>query len=50
MENLMNFLASSIQIQSNHDGVALAQKQKYRSMDQAREPRDELTNPWPTNL
>ena len=33
----MNFLASSIQIQSNHNGVALAQKQKYRSMEQARE-------------
>ena len=35
---------------SNQVGMALAQKHKYRSMEQAREPRDKLTNPWPTNL
>ena len=45
-----NFFASSIQSLSNQVGMALAQKQKYRSMEQAREPRDKLTNPWPTNL
>ena len=39
-----------VQSQSNQVGMALPQKQKYKSMEQAREPRDELTNPWPTNL
>ena len=28
----------------------MAQKQKYRSMEQYRKPRNKLTHLWPTNL
>ena len=35
----------------NHqDSMVLAQKQTLRSMEQNREPRNEPTNVWPTNL
>ena len=30
--------------------VVLAQKQKYRSMEQDRKPRDKPMHPWSTNL
>ena len=40
----MNFLANSMQSYSNQDGMVLAQKQKHRLMEQAREPTDKLTH------
>ena len=33
---------------SNQDNMVLAQKQKYRSMEQNRKPRDKLTHLWST--
>ena len=35
---------------SNQDNMVLAQKQKYRSMEQDRKPRDKPTQLWATNL
>ena len=35
---------------SNQDSMVLAQKQKYRSMEQDRKPRDKLMHLWSTNL
>ena len=35
---------------SNQDIVVLAQKQKYRSMEQDRKPRDKATHIWSPNL
>ena len=35
---------------SNQDNMELAQKQKYRSMEQDRKPRDKPTHLWSTNL
>ena len=32
------------------DNMVLAQKQKYRSMEQDRKPRDKPTHLWSTNL
>ena len=34
----------------NQDSMVLAQEQTLRSMKQNREPRNGLTNVWPTNL
>ena len=39
-------LQTMLQIYSNQDNMVLAQKQKYRSMDQDRKPRDKPTNIW----
>ena len=35
-----------LQSYSNQDSMVLAQKQKYRSMEQDRKPRDKLMNIW----
>ena len=35
---------------SNQGSMVLAQKQKYRSMEQDRKPRDKLTHLWSPNL
>ena len=35
---------------SNQDNMVLAQKQKYRSMEQDRKPRDKPMQLWSTNL
>ena len=35
---------------SNLDNTVLAQKQKYRSMEQEQKPRDKPTQLWSTNL
>ena len=35
---------------TNQDSMVLAQKQKYRSMEQDRKPRDKPTHLWSTNL
>ena len=40
----------TIQSYSNQDSLVLAQKQKYRSMELDRKPRDKPTHLWPTNL
>ena len=39
-------LQTILQSYSNQDSVVLAQKQKYRSMEQDRNPRDKHTNIW----
>ena len=43
-------LQTVIQRYSNQDNVVLAQKQKYRSVEQDRKPRDKPTHLWSTNL
>ena len=35
---------------SNQDNMVLEQKEKYRSMEQDRKPRDKPTHLWSTNL
>ena len=42
----INFRLHTLQSYSNQDSRVLAQKQKYRSMEQARKPRDKLTQLW----
>ena len=37
-----------LQSYSNQDSMVLAQKQKYRSMEQDRKPRDKPTQIWPS--
>ena len=39
-----------LQSYSNQDSIVLAQKQKYRSMEQDRQPRDKPTHLWSPNL
>ena len=39
-----------LQSYSNRDSMVLAQKQKYRSMEEDRKPLDKLTHLWPINL
>ena len=39
-------LQTILQSYSNQDSMILAQKQKYRSMEQDREPRDKPTHIW----
>ena len=39
-------LQTILQICSNQDSMVLAQKQKYRSMEQERKPRDKPTHIW----
>ena len=43
-------LQTILQSYSNQDSMVLAQKQKYRSMEQDRKPRDKPTHLWSTNL
>ena len=43
-------LQTMIQSFSNQDSLVLAQKQKYRSMEQDRKPRDKPTHLWSPNL
>ena len=43
-------LQTILQIYSNQDSMVLAQKQKYRSMEQDRKPIDKPTHLWSTNL
>ena len=40
------WLQSLLQSYSNQDSMVLAQKQKYRSMEQARKPRDKPMHIW----
>ena len=39
-------LQTILQSYSNQDSMVLAQKQKYRSMEQDRKPRDKPMNIW----
>ena len=39
-----------LQNHSHQDSMVLAQKQKYRSVEQNRKPRDESTHLWTTYL
>ena len=41
-------LQTILQSYSNQDSMVLAQKQKYRSMEQDRKPRDKPTQIWPS--
>ena len=43
-------LQTILQGYSNQNSRALAQKQKYRSMEQDRKPRDKPTHIWSPNL
>ena len=43
-------LQTILQSYSNQDNTVLAQKQKHRSMEQDRKPRDKPTHLWSTNL
>ena len=43
-------LQTILQSYSNQDSMVLAPKQKYRSMEQDRKPRDKPTHLWSTNL
>ena len=40
------WLQAPLQSHSHQDGMVLAQRQKYRSMGQNREPRDKSTHLW----
>ena len=43
-------LQTILQSYSNQDSMVLTKKQKYRSMQQDRKPRDKPTHLWSTNL
>ena len=43
-------LQTILQSYSNQDNMVLTQKQKYRSMEQDRKPKDKPTYLWSTNL
>ena len=44
------WLQTILQSYSNQDNMVLAQKQKHRSMEQDRKPRDKPTHLWSTNV
>ena len=44
--NLPDFSHTLLQSHSHQDSMVLAQRQKYRSMEQNRKPRDKSTNLW----
>ena len=48
--NQTPWLQMILQSYSNQDNMVLAQKHKYRSMEQDRKPRDKHTHLWSTNL
>ena len=48
--NQASRLQTTPQSYSNQDSMVLAQKQKYRSMDKDRKPRDKPTHIWAPNL
>ena len=43
-------LQALLQSHSHQDSMVLAQRQKYRSMEQNRKPRDKATHLWTTYL
>ncbi len=48
--NQTPWLQTILESYSNQDNMVLAQKQKYRSMEQDRNPRDKPMHLWSTNL
>ena len=44
--NQLSWLQTILQSYSHQDSMVLAQKQKYRSMEQDRKPRNKPTNLW----
>ena len=50
LEESGSLTSDILQSYSNQDSMVLAQKQKHRSMEQDRKPRDKLTHQWSTNL
>ena len=48
--NQTPWLQTRLQSYSNQDNMVLAQKQKHRSMEQDRKPRDTPMHLWSTNL
>ena len=44
--NLPDFRLSALQSYTHQDSTVLTQKQKYRPMEQDREPRDKPTHLW----
>ena len=48
--NQLSWLQTILQSYSHQDRMVLAQKQKYRSMEQDRKPRDKSTHLWATYL
>ena len=44
------WLQTILQSYRHQDSMVLAQRQKYRSMEQTRKPRDKPTNLWPPYL
>ena len=48
--NQTAWLQNILQSYSNQDNMVLAQKQKYRSMEEDRKPRDKTTHLWSANL
>ena len=50
LRNQAPALQTILQSYSNQDNMVLAQKQKYRSTEQDRKPRDKPMRLWSTNL
>ena len=48
--NQTPWLQTILQSYSNEDNMVLTQKQKHRSMEQDRKPRDKAMHLWSTNL
>ena len=48
--NQTSWLQTILQNSSNQDSIVLVQKQKYKSMEQDRKPRDKPRHLWSTNL
>ena len=45
-KNQPALLQALLQSQTHQDSMVLAQRQKYRSMEQNRKPRDKSMHPW----
>ena len=50
LEESTSLTSGSTQRHSHQDGMVLAQRQKYRSMEQNRKPRDKSTHLWTPDL
>ena len=50
LEGSSTLIQTILQGYSNQNNMILAQKQKHRSMEQDRKPRDKPTHLWSTNL
>ena len=46
MTNPQQTLSSMVKSHSHQDSMVLAQRQKYRSMEQKREPKDKRMHLW----